>query len=111
MAKNLPAMHEIPEMQVRSPVQEDPLEEGHRLQYYCLENSMDIGAWWTIAMGLQRIRHDQACTCTDVINKLKSPGILQNCWLLKNNSDLISIIYISSVRCLRKNQLIKWIDF
>ena len=32
--------------------------EGHSypLQYSCLENSLDRGAWW--AMGLQRIGHD-----------------------------------------------------
>ena len=31
--------------------QEDPLEKGRHgnpLQYSCLENSMDQGAWWTI---------------------------------------------------------------
>ena len=26
--------------------QEDPLEEGNPLQYSCLENPMDRGAWW-----------------------------------------------------------------
>ena len=37
------------------------LEEGngYPLQYSCLENSMDRGAWWAIqSMGPQRIRHD-----------------------------------------------------
>ena len=29
---------------------------GYPLQYSCLENSMDRGAWW--AMGSQRVRHD-----------------------------------------------------
>ena len=35
-------------------------EEGHGnpLQYSCLENSMDKGAWWLKSMGLQRVRHD-----------------------------------------------------
>ena len=33
---------------VRSLGQEDPLEKGmaYPLQYSCLENSMDRGAWW-----------------------------------------------------------------
>ena len=32
---------------------------GNPLQYYCLENSMDRGAWWaTQSMGLQRVGHD-----------------------------------------------------
>ena len=40
---------------------EDPLEKemANPLQYSCLENSMDGGAWWTThSMGLQRVRHD-----------------------------------------------------
>ena len=31
---------------------------GNPLQYSCLENSMDRGAWWTIVHGVTRIRHD-----------------------------------------------------
>jgi len=44
VVKNLPAMQEI---QVGSLDQEDPLEEGmgNLLQYSCLENPMDRGAW------------------------------------------------------------------
>ena len=26
--------------------------------YFCLENSMDRGAWWAIVMGSQRVRHN-----------------------------------------------------
>ena len=31
---------------------------SYPLQYSCLENSMDRGAWWLQSMGSQRIRHD-----------------------------------------------------
>ena len=31
---------------------------GNLLQYSCLENSMDRGAWWATYMGLQRVRYD-----------------------------------------------------
>ena len=32
---------------------------GYPLQYSCLENSMDRGAWWaTVHDGLQRVGHD-----------------------------------------------------
>ena len=31
---------------------------GNPLQYSCLENPMDGGAWWTTVHGLQRIGHD-----------------------------------------------------
>ena len=46
MVKNLPAMQET---QVRSLGQEDPLEGGHgnSLQFSCLKNPMDRGAWQT----------------------------------------------------------------
>ena len=31
---------------------------GNPLQYSCLENPMDGGAWWATVHGLQRVRHD-----------------------------------------------------
>ena len=33
---------------------------GHdnSLQYSCLENLMDRGAWWATVHGLHRVRHD-----------------------------------------------------
>ena len=31
---------------------------GNPLQYSCLENPMDRGAWWAIVQGLHRVRHD-----------------------------------------------------
>ena len=40
--------------------QEDPLEKGmvtHSLQYSCLENSVDKGAWRATVHGSQRVRH------------------------------------------------------
>ena len=33
-------------MQIQSLGLEDPLEHGSVLQYSCLENPMDSGAWW-----------------------------------------------------------------
>ena len=42
--KNLPAVQETQDMQLRSLGWEDPLEEGP-LQYSYLENPMDRGAW------------------------------------------------------------------
>ena len=51
--KNSPAMQQTQEMQetrVWSLDWEDPLEggNGHPLQYSCLENPMDRGAWWAM---------------------------------------------------------------
>ena len=30
------------------------------LQYSCLENPMDRGAWWATVQGVKRVRHDLA---------------------------------------------------
>ena len=51
MVKNPPAMQE---MQVRSLGGEEPLEKGNgnRLQYSCLGDPMDRGAWWTTVHGV-----------------------------------------------------------
>ena len=54
--KNQPAMQELQEMQVLPLGQEDPPGGGHGnpLQYSCLENPTDRGAWWATSMGSQR---------------------------------------------------------
>ena len=31
---------------------------GDPLQYFCLENPMDRGAWWATSTGSQSVRHD-----------------------------------------------------
>ena len=53
MVKNPPAMQE---MQVRSLGQEEPLGEGigNPLQYSCLGNPMDRGAWWATVHGVAK---------------------------------------------------------
>ena len=56
--KRLPAMWET---WVRSPGQEDPLEKenGNPLQYSCLENPMDRGAWWATVYGVTKSQTQQ----------------------------------------------------
>ena len=51
MVKNLPVMQES---QFPSFGQEDPLEKemANPLQYSCLGNPMDRGAWWAIVYGV-----------------------------------------------------------
>ena len=50
-------MQEMQEMWVQSLGQKDPLKEenGNPLQYSCLEDPMDTGAWWAKSMGSQRV--------------------------------------------------------
>ena len=53
MVKNPPAMQET---QIPSLSQEDPLEKemATPLQYSCLENPMDGGAWWATVHGVTK---------------------------------------------------------
>ena len=56
MVKNLPITQGT---RVQSLGHEDPLEEGiyhYLLQYSCLENSMDRGAWWATVCGVAKGR-------------------------------------------------------
>ena len=57
VVKNLPATEAEPEMWVQPLGQlgRSPREgNGNPLQYSCLENSMDRGAWWTIVHGVTK---------------------------------------------------------
>ena len=51
MVKNMPAMLEI---WVQSLSQEDPLRQEWHLQYSCLENPMDRGAWRATVQGVAK---------------------------------------------------------
>ena len=57
VVKHLPAMQET----ICNGL-EDALGEGsgNPLQYSCLGNPMDIGAWWATSTGWQRVGHDLA---------------------------------------------------
>ena len=57
LVNNLPAMQET---RIWFLGQEDPLEKenGNPLQYSCLENPIDRGAWQAIVHAVARVRHD-----------------------------------------------------
>ena len=56
MVKNLPAVREV---RVRSQGWEDPLDKGMAtLQYSCLENPMDRGAWQATVHWVTKSQHD-----------------------------------------------------
>ena len=52
VVKNLPAVQEI---RVQSLGREAPLEKEMAIQYSCLGNPMDRGAWWATVYGLQEL--------------------------------------------------------
>ena len=63
MVKNPPAVQEAQEMWVLSLGQEDPLEKGMvtPVQYSCLENPIDRGAWWVYGIA-ELDMSEHACT-------------------------------------------------
>ena len=66
VVKNPPAIRKMQEMQIRSLGQEDPLKEknGNPLQYSCLENPMDIEAWWAKVHRVAKSGHNWAHICS-----------------------------------------------
>ena len=42
-------------------------ENGNPLQYSCLGNPLDRGAWWAIVHGLTGVRHNLATTTTTIL--------------------------------------------
>ena len=54
--KNPSAMQQTPEIGVLPLGQGDPPGEGtgNPLQYSCLENPMDRGAWWAVVLGVAK---------------------------------------------------------
>ena len=73
MVKNLPAnageVGSIPGSG-RSPGEED----GNSLQYSCLGNPMERGAWWPTVLGFTRVRHDLATKQQCLITKPSNIG-------------------------------------
>ena len=58
VAQRLKCLPPMRKTQVRSLGREPPGEgNGTPLQYFCLENPMDGGAWWLQSTGLQRVVH------------------------------------------------------
>ena len=54
--KNPPTMQETQEIQIRSLDRKDAMEEenGNPLQYSCLKNPRDGGAWWVTVLGVAK---------------------------------------------------------
>ena len=75
--KNPPAVSETQEMQVQSLSQEDPLEKEtwQPLQYFCLENPTDSGAWQATVHGVaeSRTHLNHVSTHTCVHNGITTP--------------------------------------
>ena len=82
-ARGLPRCHswqrnhlpvqETEETWVQPLAQEDPLQKDNPLQYFCLENFMDRGAWHTTVHGISKSQtplSDWACMWADAIVNL-----------------------------------------
>ena len=81
MAQKVNNMPVMQESGVQSLGGEDPLEKGNSypLQYSCLENSMDGGAWWATVHGVaksqtptEQLTHSLSLHCMNVSHKAHS---------------------------------------
>ena len=104
--KNLLAMGKI---RVQPMGQEDPLEEGNGnpLQYSCLEDPMDRGAWWATVHGVAKSRtrlRDFTFLCGSVV-KTQLP--LQWVWVRLLIRELGSPIGSGTVKKKKKKRKIK----
>ena len=72
MVKNLPPMQEI---WVQSLGWEDPHGggNGNPLQYSCLENPIDRGAWWATVHGVTELDTTEQLSLTHNIVKMSIP--------------------------------------
>ena len=59
-------------------------ENGYPLQYSCLENHTDRGAWWATVHGVTRVGHDLVTKPAPPNNKLKG-GLKWRPSLIKQN--------------------------
>ena len=48
---------------------------GNPLQYSCLENPMDRGAWWATVHELQRVGHDWAASLSLSLSQDRAPSL------------------------------------
>ena len=106
--KNPPAMQETQETQVRSLGREDPLGGGHGnpLQYPCLENPMDGGAWWAAVHGVTKSRtrlSDFTFTfsflhCRQIIYCLSHQGRCES-WTIKNTAAAAKLLQLCLTLC------------
>ena len=53
---------------------------GNPVQYSCLENAMDRGAWWAAVQGVTRVRHDLAPKPPPFSPKLPSLLYMRGWW-------------------------------
>ena len=64
MVKNLPAMQETRAEKISGLGRSPGEGHGNPLQYSCLENSKDRGAWWATVHGVTKSQTRLSLTCT-----------------------------------------------
>ena len=69
---------------------------GYPLQYSCLENPMDRGAWWTAVHGSQRVEHDWV---NKMLLKLISPYSFSFFWFILKIFILFPFLWCTALGC------------
>ena len=81
-------------------------ENGNSVQYFCLENPIDRGAWWTTVHSVKRVRHDSAHMHCQVI-RLYILNINYYCQLYLNKPGE-EIAFKESVNVLKNFNMAKY---
>ena len=84
-------MQEIQETCVQSLGQEDSPEggNGNSLQYSCLENFMDRGAWWTTVHGVAKSRKSLSTHATADVYSEELKTYLHKMFYISVHSDVV----------------------
>ena len=95
-----PADVEVQETRVGSLGLEDPLRGAwHPLQYFCLENLMDRGAWWTtvprVAKSLTKLKRLSMHTCSLLNVALRGLSLVKNIFAVNKELSSGFILMIS----------------
>ena len=64
---------------------------GNPLQYSCLENPMDRGAWWATVHGVERVRHDLATKPPPPLSQHESLSLNGLCCPVRGSGNGISL--------------------
>ena len=77
-----------------------PRSGSYPLQYSCLGNARDRGAWWATVTGLQRVRHDRsdwACTHTYRVPFRSCLRKQEACLLVLRRGEIPCFVFLFSI--------------
>ena len=78
--------------------------KGYSLQYSCLENPRDRGAWWATIHGVARVIHDLVTKPPQVFICVSEVKVTQSCLILCDPMDY-------TVHGILQARILKWVAY